>query len=197
MLDTHPMQDHDQPLQLPPQGRQTWLVTGASAGIGLAVCQILHAAGHDVTGFGRRQAQDLPAGFPDIAYHTVDLATSQGCDLLAARAPHRLDRALLNAGLGHYRPLCRETPQAISDVLAVNLLAPMMAAHGLFGALLAGQGVLGLVGSTAYRGAAAMPPARRGWTGSAGRCAANGKAASMCASSIPDPPQPAWPCAQG
>ena len=157
MLDTHPMQDHDQPLQLPPQGRQTWLVTGASAGIGLAVCQILHAAGHDVTGFGRRQAQELPAGFPDIAYHTVDLATSQGCDLLAARAPQRLDRALLNAGLGYYRPLCRETPQAISDVLAVNLLAPMMAAHGLFGALLAGPGVLGLVGSVAYRGAAGMP----------------------------------------
>lgn len=161
------MQDQDPPLHRPPlhrppagrptANRQSWLVTGASAGIGLAICRALHDAGHEVTGFGRRQAQDLPADFPDIAYHPVDLATAQGCQLLAARAPARLDMALLNAGIGHYRPLCRETPQAISDVLAVNLLMPMLTAQLLFELLQARRGVLGLVGSVAYRGAAGMP----------------------------------------
>ena len=50
MLDTYPMQDHDQPLQLPPQGRQTWLVTGASAGIGLAVLLFLTVWAHLAVG---------------------------------------------------------------------------------------------------------------------------------------------------
>lgn len=132
-------------------------MTGASAGIGLAVCRMLHAAGHEVTGVGRREAARLAPEFPDMRYISADLGSPAGLARLSDHLPGRLDMALLGAGVGHYRPLQAEDAAAIEQVLSVNLVAPMLIAGRLFPALQATGGVLGLVGSVAYRRADAMP----------------------------------------
>lgn len=140
-----------------PSAAESWLVTGASAGIGLAICQALVAQGHDVIGVARRPQADLPGDFPDIRYVTADLATAHGRAQVMANLPDRISHVLLNAGTGHYRPLEQEDPAAIRNVFDTNLLGPMALCHDLYPALQAGHGVLGLVGSVAYRGASGMP----------------------------------------
>ena len=49
------------------------------------------------------------------------------------------------------------TPEAIAAVFATNFAAPVALAHAVYPALAAAGGRLGLVGSVAHRGAAAMP----------------------------------------
>lgn len=136
---------------------ETWLVTGASAGIGLAICRALAAQGHDVMGVGRRVPKELPGDFPDIRYIPADIGTTEGRARLASCVPNRLSHVLLNAGTGHYRPLVDEDATAIRIVFDTNLLGPIALSHDLYPALRAGRGVLGLVGSVAYKGAAGMP----------------------------------------
>lgn len=130
------------------------LVTGASHGVGLALVRELRARGQDVVASGRRAASALPADFPDCRYICADLSDAAAVAEVVAAAP-RLHGAILNAGLGHYRPLAQETPDAIARVLTVNLDANIALAHGLRGALTGGY--LGLIGSVARKGAAGMP----------------------------------------
>lgn len=141
----------------PRRRTETWLVTGASHGIGLEVCRQLRADGHEVVASGRRAAAALPPDFPDTGYISADLGTAEGRAHMVANLPDQLDLALLNAGIGYYRPLLAEDPDAIARVLRTNLLAPIALASALFPILDATGGVLGLVGSVAYRKAAGMP----------------------------------------
>ncbi|MEX0957569.1 MAG: SDR family oxidoreductase [Rhizobiaceae bacterium] len=136
---------------------ETWLVTGASHGIGLEVRRQLLAERHEVVASGRRAAEALPLDFPDTGYISADLATAEGRAHLAANLPDRLDFALLNAGTGYYRPLVAEEPDAIARVLRTNLLAPIAIASAIFPLLDATDGVVGLVGSVAYKKAPGMP----------------------------------------
>lgn len=136
---------------------KTWLVTGASNGIGLEVCRQLLAEGHQVVASGRRAAAALPPDFPDTDYIPADLATADGRAYMVANLPDTLDFALLNAGIGYYRPLLAEDPGAIACVMRTNLLAPIALASAMFPMLDATRGVLGLVGSVAYRKATGMP----------------------------------------
>lgn len=112
-----------------------------------------------MAGTGRRPAAALPPDYPDIPYLQADLAdpvaVAQLPDRTLAAARGRLDMAVLNAGLGHYRPLQAETATDIAKVLQVNLDANLQLAHGLRPALTGGA--IGLVGSVAHRGAAGMP----------------------------------------
>ena len=128
------------------------LVTGASHGVGLELVRLLRARGQDVIATGRRAQADLPADFPDCRYIRADLADPAPV-LAAIDAPLR--GAILNAGVGHYRPLGHETPADIAQVLTVNLDANIALAHGLRPWLTGGY--LGLIGSVARKGAAGMP----------------------------------------
>lgn len=118
----------------------------------MALVRLLRARGQDVIATGRRAQAELPADFPDCRYIRADL-TDPSPVLCALETPLR--GAILNAGLGHYRPLAQETPAAIAQVLAVNLDANIALAHGLRPWLTGGY--LGLIGSVARKGAAGMP----------------------------------------
>jgi len=133
------------------------LVTGASSGIGLAMVRRLAAQGAEVLATGQRAQSALPADFPDCRYLPLDLTEAAGRAKLVAAAGGRLDRAVLNAGAGHYRPLASETPEAVARVMALNFATPVALARALLPALEAAGGRLGLVGSVAWKGAAGMP----------------------------------------
>ena len=131
-----------------------YLVTGASSGIGLAIARALHVGGHAVLGTGARTQAELPTDYPDIAYVRVDL-TADVAPLVAAAG--EIDRLILAAGMGHYRPLEEETATSVSEVLAVNLGAVVQLLHRLQPVLEKNGGRVALLGSVAARGAAGMP----------------------------------------
>ncbi|MVW80039.1 SDR family oxidoreductase [Bordetella sp. 02P26C-1] len=69
------------------------LVTGASKGIGRAICQRLHEDGYSVVGVARTRPADLPA---DMEFHTVDLADSKAVEAFLALAVHQPFYGLVN-----------------------------------------------------------------------------------------------------
>jgi hypothetical protein len=138
-------------------GSRPWFITGASSGIGLEIARLLVAQGERVVATGQRPAAALPTDFPDAPYHAADLAVPAERERLLALLPPVLGRAILVAGVGHYRPLGAESPGDIERVVAVNLVATIHLAQGLFVRLAAARGRIGLVGSVVRRGAATMP----------------------------------------
>lgn len=136
---------------------RSYLVTGASSGIGLAIVQHLALRGHRVIATGRRPSLELPADFPDVAYHAVDLADEAEAAAFIGSQTIPLDRAILCAGAGFYRGIDKETSDDIRRIVDVNLTAQVRLAHGLYVALAARQGRLALIGSVAHRGARTMP----------------------------------------
>ncbi|WP_164527838.1 SDR family NAD(P)-dependent oxidoreductase [Georhizobium profundi] len=136
---------------------KTYLVTGASSGIGLAIVRCVTAEGHDVIATGRRPHASLPADYPDIAYHKLDLTETASLKRFIDQHVDGVDRALLCAGAGFYRSLAEENARDVEHIVSINLTAQIRLAHALYAKLAARQGRLGLVGSVAHKGAAAMP----------------------------------------
>lgn len=135
----------------------TWLVTGASHGVGLELLRLLVARGDVVLASGQRPVADLPPDFPDCRYVPCDLSDPHAVAVLVERAKAEgpLRAAILNAGMGYFRRLDQETPADMARVMAVNLSANITLAHGLHDVLQGGT--LGLIGSVAHKGAAGMP----------------------------------------
>ena len=140
--------------------KKTLFVTGGGSGLGAELVRAAHRRGHHVLCTGRRAIADLPSDFPDLPYLSCDLSSAGGAQVTADwvqshLSGRRVDCALLNAAAGYFRPLSAETPEAISEVLTLNLDANIVLAHRLSGNL--EGGTLALIGSVAHKGAAGMP----------------------------------------
>ena len=129
------------------EGRQA-LVTGASRGIGLALCVVLSEAGADIVAVARDEA-----GLED-ARQAVE-ANGRRClvlraDLGQAAEPERVGRAALaawgtidilvnNAGISIPKTLVEQTIEEWDLIQAVNLRAPWLLARTLAPAMMAQQ----------------------------------------------------------
>jgi len=105
------------------------VVTGASSGIGAALCRALVTAGGSVALVARRRealdavAATLPAGRVATFVCDVRDATAVAATVTSVRARFgRLDLLVNNAGIGRYRPFLETGPEDLSAVLETNLL---------------------------------------------------------------------------
>jgi NAD(P)-dependent dehydrogenase (short-subunit alcohol dehydrogenase family) len=106
------------------------IVTGASAGLGVAFAQALAEAGADVA-LGARRAERLAdtralveaAGRRAIAVRT-DISSPEDCTRLVEEtvaAFGKVDILVNNAGVGTAVPALRETPEQFRSVIDINL----------------------------------------------------------------------------
>ena len=106
------------------------IVTGASAGLGVAFAQAFAEAGADLV-LGARRVDRLPetgklveAAGRRYAHLQTDVTDPEQCTALIAKAVEvfgRVDVLVNNAGLGWAAPASRETPAEFRRVLDVNL----------------------------------------------------------------------------
>ncbi|ALK34768.1 SDR family oxidoreductase [Burkholderia plantarii] len=150
--------------------QRTFLVTGASKGIGLALSERLARAGHRVVGLARG-----PAEFPGELV-TVDLADRAATDaaLAALLARHEFDGVVNNVGLVKPQKLGGIDLDTLDEVFSVNLhpavqtvqaLLPGMRARG-WGRVVnvSSLTILGIAERTAYAAAkAALVSFARSW----------------------------------
>jgi NAD(P)-dependent dehydrogenase (short-subunit alcohol dehydrogenase family) len=144
------------PWQLPDLSGRTYLVTGATAGLGFFSSDQLARAGAHVIVTGRSPNKlavakaALRARVPEASLETLLLDTSKLGSVRAAaatvRARGRLDGLLLNAGMVH-PPKFRETADGNELVFATNVLGHFALAGELLQPLAAATGRMVWVGS--------------------------------------------------
>ena len=112
-------------------GRPLALVTGASAGIGLAYAERLARDGWNLVVTGRRaeRLEDLAKRLymdfgSDVEPVAADLATPEARELVDALCRDReLEILVNNAGVAHYKPLLDLPVAELRELLDVNVLA--------------------------------------------------------------------------
>jgi NAD(P)-dependent dehydrogenase (short-subunit alcohol dehydrogenase family) len=107
---------------------RTALVTGGTHGIGRAIAERFLAEGARVATIAREAPDDLP---PDVAFLPFDLADAFGLPGLVAAVENAvgpLDILVNNAGIWRETPALALTLGDWSQVIAVNLTAPVLLA---------------------------------------------------------------------
>ncbi len=138
------------------------LITGASAGIGLALANRLAGENRLVLS-GRRSREECGDALPEGAlYVQADLADpKRAVDAIeAALRTERIEtvhRLVVNAGTGYYGPPDSEDAEKIRRTLDVNLTAPVLLARRMARRLEKAGGKIVLIGSVAHRGSPNMP----------------------------------------
>jgi NAD(P)-dependent dehydrogenase (short-subunit alcohol dehydrogenase family) len=129
------------------------LVTGASRGIGAATCAALTARGALAVAAGRDER--ALAGVEAASTVVADVADPAAAPTLvqAALAAHgRLDAVVANAGIGFAGEFATMDPDRITELVDVNLRAPVLLARAALpvltrpGALVFVTSIAGLVG---------------------------------------------------
>jgi len=150
---------------------RTFLITGASKGIGLALSHRLNLNGHHVVGLARRPAPDFPGMLVP-----VDLADARATDAALADLTDQFDFDGVVNNVGLVRPQRLGTVElpTLEEVMRVNLHPALQAVQALLPGMVArGWGrvvnissltVLGAVERTAYAAAkAALVSFSRSW----------------------------------
>ncbi len=150
--------------------KRTFLITGASKGIGLALGQRLAARGHKVIGIARNPVESFPG-----TLHTLDLADRAASEELAKIIRDGdVDGVINNVGLVRAAPLGNIAVETLEEVMRVNLHPALVAVQAALPAMRArGWGrvvnissltVLGSVERTSYAAAkAALVSFTRSW----------------------------------
>ncbi|CCD90823.1 Short-chain dehydrogenase/reductase SDR [Bradyrhizobium sp. ORS 375] len=150
---------------------RTFLITGASKGIGRALADRLAQDGHEVVGLARGAATDFPGTLV-----SVDLADARATDaaLRELVTRHRVDGVVNNVGLVRPQRLGAVDLSALDEVMRVNLHPALQAVQAVLpGMMERGWGrivnissltVLGSIERTAYAAAkAALVSFSRSW----------------------------------
>lgn len=131
----------------------TWIVTGASRGLGRELALQLAARGDEVIAIARESETLHRLGRTEhgrIAPLAFDLAQPTQLDALcrALREVDELGGVINNAGIGWYKPFLEHDADELRRLLQVNLLAPMQICHAVLPQLLAqGRGHIVNIGS--------------------------------------------------
>lgn len=150
---------------------RTFLITGASKGIGLALAERLIRNGHQVVGLARGPAPHFPG-----TLLSVDLADTRATDdaLADLTARFRFDGVVNNVGLVRPQRLGQVELPALEEVMRVNLHPALQAVQAVLPGMreqgwgriinLSSLTVLGAVERTAYAAAkAALVSFSRSW----------------------------------
>ncbi|MGH8160078.1 MAG: SDR family NAD(P)-dependent oxidoreductase [Rhodanobacter sp.] len=115
------------------------IVTGGSAGIGLAIVETLLAEGVSVVVPGRSQAkldQALPGERANLQKVVADLATAEGAAALIAAVPDA-DILINNLGIYEVRPFAEITDEEWLKIFEVNVLSGVRLSRHYFPRMLA------------------------------------------------------------
>lgn len=120
---------------------KTALVTGSTAGIGLAIANRLAAEGVEVTIVGRNQAKldaaaDIVAASGKVRAVLADAATAEGAGALIAAAP-RTDILVNNLGIYEAKPFAEITDADWHHFFEVNVVSGARLARHYFPQMLA------------------------------------------------------------
>jgi len=117
---------------------RTAIVTGGSAGIGLAIVEALLAEGASVVVPGRSQAK-LDQAFPDnpagLRKVVADLATAEGAAALIAAVPDT-DILINNLGIYEVKPFAEITDEDWLKIFEVNVLSGVRLSRHYFSRML-------------------------------------------------------------
>lgn len=136
---------------------QTWLITGASRGLGLALTNAALAAGHRVVATTR--GGEPPLRHERLVIHALDVRDGEACRRVVERVVDdtgRLDVLVNNAGYGLVGAIEETTDAEAEAILATDLLGPLRLARAVLPTMRAqGSGHIVQVSSTG--GVGAMP----------------------------------------
>ena len=146
------------------------LVTGASRGIGLAVAELLLAAGAHVVRLARSLVDGTANGRTDLRCDVTDPAAVEravGRVLTDLGVP---DIVVNNAGIFFIKPVAETTPDEFARTIALNLMAPFLVTRALVPHLVRrGAGHLVTIGSisdhVAFTGSTAYAASKFGLRG--------------------------------
>lgn len=119
----------------------TAIVTGSSSGIGEAISRMLLKEGYNVLGISRTKG---PIEHPAFSHISCDLRQSAALEALQTELLAVKDLKLLvnSAGFGRFEPHEELSPKTITDMIAVNLTAPILLANLLLRPLKALKGTI-------------------------------------------------------
>jgi len=151
--------------------QRTFLVTGATKGIGLAISKRLANAGHQVIGIAREPLSTFPGTLVSVDLGD-DQASARVISDLAGR--FSFDGVVNNAGFGRHQRLGEVALDVVDELMHFNLHAPIIAVQAILPTLrqkgwgrivnITSLATLGMVNRTAYAASkAALASFTRTW----------------------------------
>lgn len=136
---------------------QTWLITGASSGLGLALTRHVLAAGHHVVATTRQAT--LSVEHPHLTVVSLDPSDRAACVravAAAAAVTGRVDVLVNNAGYGLVGAIEEVTEADARAILDVDLLGPLWLSQAAL-PVMRRQGCGHIVQISSVGGVGAMP----------------------------------------
>ncbi len=158
---------------------KTALVTGGSKGIGYAVAEAMVKAGMNVT-ITARTAEDVKKASDKLNKLGLGKALGIRCDVRKLKEQEKvvektlktfggLDALIANAGVGHFAPIDKMTPEQWNDVIDINLTGVFYSVKATVEALKKSKGFIitisSLAGTNFFENGAAYNASKFGLTG--------------------------------